>query len=466
MDCFAGLAAMRQRKKRTVAWDASPVSADASRDAGRRASGLAPVRKPSQVEVPDRPMSPAAARALAAAPTNARDSQQLPADAAAAKMAQFSAAQPSRLVEASTASRGDSAVTPAFRKAEATGGGKTWRLALVCGLAVSGVFLGQSALEVMQPPAGPGGSSLIDAVTTKVGLQPSNGTDARASQVEVTGSEVAVEDNGEKSPPLPWPLCVRSVATPEAYKSASADGAGLTADLALELGSATGRGCLADDCKASDRFAARRAEECAHMCRAIPNCTAWVFDGSVNVSADLGANGDAAAAAKFCFLRAAESAPLPAASSAAAADDRAATASAAARSCEAPATEVPPARAIAAVLASPVLRGCYNGGPELIDAARTWRYGLDQLALLVAADSRYAAIDVHMRNVREMVSELLVMDSTDERFLENYRIIADNSRQVLAAAANFFPPLTQDFDVSADVSVPRPARGLLCRGEC
>mmetsp|Transcript_70078 Transcript_70078/g.194809 ORF Transcript_70078/g.194809 Transcript_70078/m.194809 type:complete len:540 (-) Transcript_70078:139-1758(-) len=205
-------------------------------------------------------------------------------------------------------------------------------------------------------------------------------------------------------------------------------------------------GCHADNCRSSDKVMTKRPEDCARLCAVSDGCEFWTH----------GAEGNG----ESCWLRASDG-------------GRQATAGfvSGARRCAPAESEVHPARAALAIVDSAALKACDSGivgavCPNLHDAARTWKHGIGVLLEAIGAKGMQSMKD-HITQITSDVEACLSVDETDERLPEVFATAAHNNRMVFDALRSFLVSNvpSQDAPSRLDVSVPRPVRGLLCRGK-
>jgi len=218
-------------------------------------------------------------------------------------------------------------------------------------------------------------------------------------------------------------------------------------DITTWFGSAA-KGCWDNDCTRTDKFEAPSAEDCARACAVMSRCAFWTFgfqDG-----------------ANHCFLRTSD-----------AGREGSEGFTSASMACQPPATEVSPAQAALAVLDSEELRACDSGGgteacPDLHNAMRTWNYGIQNLR--VSLEGTPHNVGRYLEQISADAEAFIGMAPSDQ-LTEFYPISAANNRQVFEAVRSFLTNPTDDGQATQlpsalDVSVPRPARGLLCQGDC
>lgn len=259
------------------------------------------------------------------------------------------------------------------------------------------------------------------------------GAEATAAKASLAAAAAATQE----WPKGDWPQCLnRDVALQgRAAEAALEDLTALFDDIVT--------GCRNGNCRATDTFSTTRSEDCAHACAALEKCSFW-------------SHGD-----RQCFLRA-SSAGL----------ERAAGFISAAKDCAPSPTNFSPKQAVLAVLDSELLRKCdgavvSDACPDLQDGMRTWSYAINTLQMLLQGKEH---------NFANFIDQIggdsdYFLSSSPANPAEMYAIAAANNRQVLDAIRSY---LMESMDAGADnadisvldVSVPRPVRGLVCRGPC
>lgn len=119
-----------------------------------------------------------------------------------------------------------------------------------------------------------------------------------------------------------------------------------------------------------------------------------------------------------------------------------------------------------------MLRECDGGVvsdacPDLMDAMRTWAYAINTLKKLLEGKEH---------NFANFIDQIATdadyfLSSTPPNAAEMYGIAAGNNRQVLDAVRSWMLESTDAGDDNTDISIldvslPRPVRGLVCRGPC
>merc|ERR1711924_102660 len=143
----------------------------------------------------------------------------------------------------------------------------------------------------------------------------------------------------------------------------------------------------------------------------------------------------------------------------------------AAKDCAPTPTDFSPRQAVLAVIDSADLQKC-DGGivsdacPNLQDAMRTWGYAINTLKMMLQGKEHN-----FVNFIDQISTDVDYFLSIDPNPGEMYSIAAANNRQVLGAMRSWMMESVDsggdNADVSVlDVSVPRPVRGLLCRGSC
>jgi len=223
----------------------------------------------------------------------------------------------------------------------------------------------------------------------------------------------------------------------------------LAEDLATLIGGDV-RGCQNGDCSATDRFHTSRPEDCAHACAASKKCSFWSH----------GQHNDDF----YCILHTSEAEIATAAGFNTAPKD-----------CAPLPTDVSLRQAVLAVLDSKWVRACDGGVvsdecPNLHDAMRTWSFAIKTLDnLLEGRDHNFATF---LHQISDDSDYFVSMEGKLPNPEEMYAVAATNNRQVLDAVRSWLEESdigaeSNDVQISPlDVSVPRPARGLLCRGAC
>jgi len=240
----------------------------------------------------------------------------------------------------------------------------------------------------------------------------------------------------------PWPQCSQK----DMALRGKADEVSLQ-DLSALLGSAAA-GCRMGDCAATDKFDTPRPEDCARACAALEKCSFWSHGGNQ------------------CFLRAS-----------AAGHEAASGFVSAPKDCVPPPTKISARQAVLAVLDSDSLRSCDGGKnaacPDLHDAMRTWEYAIESLeSVLKGKEHNFANFVEQISNDAGYFLNMGDEPPAGVNLGEMYGVAAANNRQVLDAIRSWL----QTNDVGKDdneaqiskldISVPRPARGLLCQGSC
>lgn len=279
---------------------------------------------------------------------------------------------------------------------------------------------------------------------------------AKAAQAAAAEAKAAAAAQAKASaPPVvrdwprgTWPQCIeRDVALRRRGFTLREKDEALLKDLRALLGS-TVTGCRMGNCAATDTFETPRAEDCAHACAVLDRCSFWSHGGQD------GSN--------KCLLR-----------SSAAGDEAVPGFVSAAKACVPPATKVSPKQTVFAVLDSQSLGHCDGGVvsaacPNLHDAMRTWSYAIQSLKTVLAGKEHNFANFVEQ--ITNDADYFLAMEETAPNLGEMYGIGAANNRQVLDAMRSWLQTADGSSDEaqisSLDVSVPRPARGLLCVGPC
>jgi len=236
-----------------------------------------------------------------------------------------------------------------------------------------------------------------------------------------------------------WPNCVERGIVLRGHNMYS-----IFVDVTAQLGDAAS-GCYMGNCASSDKFVASKSEDCARMCGVFPSCKFWTFgeqDGQ-----------------RLCFLRGGDGGREDAAEFVAGAKD-----------CRPPPTKVLPAQAALAVLDSADLRACESDNVcnDLRDAMRTWRYGIENLRL--ALEGSQHNLDEYLVQIASDGDEFLQWTDKEmpgQTAITQFRIAVDNNRQVFGIARDFLAAQQPATPVDRmDASLPPPARGLLCRGQC
>mmetsp|Transcript_101684 Transcript_101684/g.303432 ORF Transcript_101684/g.303432 Transcript_101684/m.303432 type:complete len:270 (-) Transcript_101684:111-920(-) len=266
--------------------------------------------------------------------------------------------------------------------------------------------------------------------------------EAAVEAMPPTGAEQGMEAAVEApASPAAWPQCVE--------QGVVFRGKGVYAsfeDVTAMFGDSA-RGCWAGDCTRTDKFEAPSAEDCARACAVMSRCAFWTFgeqDGT-----------------RQCFMRSSD-----------AGREAAGGFQAAPRACQPSATEVRPSQAALAVLDSPALLACEAGPggeacPDLHDAMRTWNYGIQNLRVSLANTDHN--VGRYLEQISTDADAFLGLPVSDQ-LPEFYSISAANNRQVFEAVRSFLYQVeggqAPTLPSPMDASVPRPARGLLCRGDC
>lgn len=141
-------------------------------------------------------------------------------------------------------------------------------------------------------------------------------------------------------------------------------------------------------------------------------------------------------------------------------------------------TKFTAAQAAFAVLESDPLAACDEGKvtkhcPGLHEAARTWYYGIKQLAEALVGHPLQANLgtlsDGYIAQIAGDTAGLLSVPASESTLPDIYATVAHNNRQVM----NFARSMLQDATLQAggpldasDETVPLPARGFLCKEEC
>lgn len=233
-----------------------------------------------------------------------------------------------------------------------------------------------------------------------------------------------------------WPSCIqKGVLLP-------AGGAQVFVDLVDLFGDAVS-GCFREDCARTDQFQTSRLEECANLCAAVPSCAFWSLDTK----------------ALRCYLKG---------------SDGARTASqgahSAARGCAPPPTKVSPAQVARAIAESPVLEACDDGGckSDLLPAVWTWNYAIANLRKAVIGIAEADNMQAFIQQIAEENEQILGVGPTVPGFEEAYSINSGNARQVFRAVRGVLIQGARVLPSRLDASVPRVARGLLCKtaAEC
>lgn len=245
----------------------------------------------------------------------------------------------------------------------------------------------------------------------------------------------------------PWPRCIRR----GAGAAAAAEGLGAPTDLASLLGGKTA-GCRGGDCSASDVFEASSAADCARVCAAAAGCSSWAFAAASGAQASCALLGSGVGSGTSLL--------------------QARDLEVGAKACVPPAsTPVEPAAVALAVLASEELQACDEGEvtqqcPDLHDAMRTWRYGIERLAEALKRLEFEHNMDAYVEQVRADADTFLSVEPGGQ-LAAAYASAASNNRQVFQALRGLLltkarPALASPLDLSQS----RAARGLVCRGAC
>lgn len=190
-------------------------------------------------------------------------------------------------------------------------------------------------------------------------------------------------------------------------------------------------GCWQNDCKNSDKFDAVDQGICARACVKLQECTHWSY-------------GEQGGTMK-CFFRKSDGGR-----------ENAEGWTSASKAC-AP-QEVPDA--FLALKASELLVKCDAGKsdvcPDMAGAVTTWKFAIKHLK---------QATDGHLdANTQQYITQ--VGTDTDafaaQMSEENFPVIAGNNRQVFQALAGWISSQPQATVDTNDMSLPNPARGLLC----
>lgn len=234
-----------------------------------------------------------------------------------------------------------------------------------------------------------------------------------------------------------WPACV--------FEGVALRGAGAMAALSGLSGLSGVAVCPGGaPCIGADTLAVPKAEDCARICAAVAECRFWAHGGAEQPA---------------CYLKVDD-----------ASSEQGVGFSAGRRDCAPPPTEVTPMQAVNGVLASEALRACdtaveNEACADLGDAMQTWLYGIRQLGALGVEGTMAQHVDQITTDSERFPS----LAPGDPRRHEAYRVYADNNRQVLQAIVSQYAWQTNS-EASPlsplDLSVPRPARGLLCAGTC
>jgi len=199
----------------------------------------------------------------------------------------------------------------------------------------------------------------------------------------------------------------------------------------VDVSTVASAGCWQNDCKNTDKFDAVDVGICSRTCAKTPECTHWSY-------------GEQGGANK-CFFRKSDGGR-----------ENAEGWTSASKAC-AP-KEVPDA--FLALKASELLVKCDAGKsdvcPDMAGAVTTWKFAIKHLK---------QATDGHLdANTQQYITQ--VGTDTDafaaQMSEENFPVIAGNNRQVFQALAGWISSQPQATVDTNDMSLPNPARGLLC----
>eukprot|EP00928_Gymnodinium_smaydae_P013769 TRINITY_DN14998_c0_g1_i1.p1 TRINITY_DN14998_c0_g1~~TRINITY_DN14998_c0_g1_i1.p1 ORF type:complete len:511 (+),score=116.07 TRINITY_DN14998_c0_g1_i1:56-1588(+) len=256
---------------------------------------------------------------------------------------------------------------------------------------------------------------------------------ASSGSAEVSGSAATAS----------WPSCALRDVAPRRR-------GGLSANLEVLLGDAA-TGCGPRGCRATDRVRMDSGEDCARLCTALKSCGSWSFSsaeegGLCHLSPDASSDGLRGGAAKGLVSGL--------------------------RGCSPPASDLPAPAALAlAVADSKALAACDEGivgagCPDLHDAMRTWAYGIERLAEAVEGTSFTHDMRSYVEHVDGDARAFLDLSPKDADYADVFRMAVANNRQVFQSVRGILAAKTKQRSNRLDVSLPRPARGLLCQGSC